>query len=81
MILFVDSDISYLTAPSSKSCATGFFYLGNKDESIINWSILYLTTIIKDVMASAAETEIAALFLNARLTIPLRTALIENGSP
>ena len=29
MILFVDSDASYLTAPGSKSCAEGFFYLGD----------------------------------------------------
>ena len=54
MILFVDSDALYLTCPGSKSRAGGFFYLGNKDESIINGSILYLTTIIKNVMASAA---------------------------
>ena len=47
MILFVDSDTSYLTAQGSKSPAKGFFYLGNKDESIINGSIFYLTTIIK----------------------------------
>ena len=32
-------------------------------------------------MASAAEAEIAALFLNARLAIPLRTALIKMGHP
>ena len=32
-------------------------------------------------MALAAEAEIAALFLNARLVIPLRTALIEMGHP
>ena len=76
MILFDDSDESYLTALGSKSCAGGFFYLGNKDESIINGSILYLTTIIKNVMATAAEAQIAALFLNTRLAIPRRTALI-----
>ena len=40
MILFVDSDALYLTASGSKSRAGGFFYLGNKDESIINGSIL-----------------------------------------
>ena len=57
------------------------FYLGNKDESIINGSILYLTTIIKNVMASAAEAEIAALFLNVRMAIPLCTALTEMGHP
>ena len=41
MILFVDSDASYLTAPGSKSLAGGFFYLGNKDESIINFGLAY----------------------------------------
>ena len=75
----MDSDASYLTCPGSKSRAGGFFYLGNKDESIINGSILYLTIIIKNVIASAAESEIAALFLNARLAIPLRNALREMG--
>ena len=81
MILFVDSDASYLSSPGSKSRAGGFFYLGNIDGSIINGSILFLTTIIKQVMASAAEAEIAALFLNARLALPIRTALIELGHP
>ena len=28
MIMFVDSNVSYLTAPDSKGCAVGFFYLG-----------------------------------------------------
>ena len=32
-------------------------------------------------MASAVEAEIAGLFLNARLAIPIRTALIELGHP
>ena len=50
-------------------------------ESIINGSILYLITIIKNIMASAAEAEISALFLNARMTIPLPTALIKMGHP
>ena len=81
MILFVDGDASYLTAPGSKSRAGDFFCLGNTDESIINGSILYLTTIIKNIMASVAEAEIAALFLNARMVIPLCTALVEMGYP
>ena len=76
VILFVESDASYLTAPGSKSRAGVYSYLGNTDESIINGSILYLTTIIKNVMASAVEADIAALFLNARLAISLHTALI-----
>ena len=81
MILFVHSDPSYLIALGSKSCAGGFLYLGNKDESIINGSISYLTTIIKNVMASAAKAEIAALFLNAQLEIPLCIAITKMGHP
>ena len=77
MILFIDSDASYLTCPGSKSRTWGFFNLGNKDETIVNGSILYLTTIIKNVMASAAKAEIAAPFLNARLAIPLQITPIE----
>ena len=81
MILFVNINASYLTAPGSKNRANGFFYFGNKDESIINGLILYLTTITKNVMASAAKVEIAALFLNTRRAILLRIPLVEMGHP
>ena len=80
MILFVDSYTSYLTAPGSKSRADDFFYLDNKDESIIIGSIIYLS-VIKNVMASEAESEIAAIFLNACLAILLRIVLIEMRHP
>lgn len=79
MNLFVDSDVSYSTCPGSKSQAGGFFYLGNNSENIINGSILYSSTIIKNVLASATEAAIAVLFLNAQLAIPLNIALIEVG--
>ena len=81
MILFVDSNTSYLTAPGSKNLSCGFFYLGNNDKGIINSYILNLFTIIKNVMASTAKIEVAALFLNACLTIPLHIALIKLGHP
>ena len=72
--------ILYLTAPQSKSCAIGFFYLGNTDESIINGSILYLTTIIKNGIVLAAEIA-ASLFLNARMAIQLCTTLVKMVHP
>lgn len=67
MIFFTNSDASYPTCSRSKSCFRGFFYL------------VYLTTIIKNIMAFAAEVEIAALFLNAQLAIPLRVTHIKMG--
>jgi len=49
--------------------------------SRINGPILTLATIIKFVMASASESELAALYLTAREMIPLRNALDEMGWP
>ena len=59
MILFVDSNSLYLTAPTFKICTRGFFYLGNKDQSIVNGLIWYLTKITKNIKVPAAEAEIA----------------------
>lgn len=81
MILHIDSDAAYLVESGARSRAGGFFYLGNKDGKLINGSILILAKIIKFVMSSAAEAEIAALFMNAKLAVPLRQALIEMGHP
>jgi hypothetical protein len=79
MILCIDSDASYLVAAMARSRAGGFFYLGNKDQKLFNGSISVIAKIIKNVMSSAAEAEIAALFLNAKHSIPMRNTLIELG--
>ena len=49
----------------------------NRD--INNGTILTLSKIIKHVMGSAGESEIAALFYNCKAAIPLRLALQEMG--
>ena len=46
-----------------------------------NGAILIIAQIIKLVMASAAEAELAALFITAREMVPLRQTLIEMGWP
>jgi hypothetical protein len=38
-----------------------------------------MAKIIKNVISSASEAEIAALFINARAALPLRVALEEMG--
>jgi hypothetical protein len=53
--------------------------LGNKDGKLINGSILIIAKIIKNVVSSASEAEIAALFINARAALPLWVALEEMG--
>jgi len=82
MILAAHSDASFLTEPGSRSRAGAYIFL-SEDDPIprINGPILTIATIIKYVMASAAEAELAALYLTAREMIPLRNALDEMGWP
>ena len=43
--------------------------------------IWVLAKVIKNVMASAAESEVASLFMNAQEAVSTRTCLIEMGHP
>ena len=82
MILAVHSDASYLSERHSRSRAAGHFFLVDKaNPKVSNGPVLTLSTIIRHVMASASEAELAALFYNAREAIPLRITLEELGHP
>jgi hypothetical protein len=65
MILELDSDAAYLVCPEAQSRAGGYFFLGNKDRKLFNGALMVLAKIIKNVMASAAESEVAGLYMNA----------------
>ena len=47
----------------------------------MNGSIAVMAKIIKNVMASAAEAEVGALYMNAQLALPMRITLEELGHP
>ena len=80
MILNLHSDASYLSEPKSKSRAGGHFWLGNKgDEDFNTGAIVTLSSVIKHVMSSAYESELAALFYNCKAAVPLRVTLEEMG--
>jgi hypothetical protein len=82
MILALDTDGSYLSEPGAKSRAAAYFYLTKKDNpEFHNGSVLVLSAIIKHIMASASETELAALFYGCKEAIPLRNTLEEMGHP
>ena len=51
----------------------------DKDIPRNNGAILNVSQIIKAVMSSAAEAELGALFINAKLAVPIRTTLVELG--
>lgn len=81
MILRIDSDAAYLVCPKARSRAGGYHYLGSKDGTLFNGPILVLAKIIKNVMASAAEAEVAGIYMNAQLAVGYRNCLIEMGHP
>eukprot|EP00804_Cyclotella_cryptica_P003921 CCRYP_016106-RA/>CCRYP_016106-RA protein AED:0.11 eAED:0.25 QI:0/0/0/1/0.2/0.16/6/0/1395 len=80
MILAAHSDASYLTEPGSRSRGGAHIFLSEGDPvPRHNMPVLTISQIIKYVMASAAEAELAALYITARELIPLRNALEEMG--
>jgi hypothetical protein len=82
MILAAHSDAAYLNASKSRSRAGAHIML-SEDNPIpsYNGPILTLAQIIKFVASSAAEAELAALYICAKEMVPLRNSLEEMGWP
>ena len=93
MCLHVSSDASYLSVPKARSRASGYHYLSNRplDPSTpplptdpdppANGAIHIYCQILKEVLSSASESELAALFHNGKEACPLRICLEELGHP
>jgi hypothetical protein len=81
MILHIRSDASYLSVSNARSRLGGLFFLGNKspEQYTLNGSILNVAAVIKNVVASAAESEVGACFHNTQIGAPLRVTLTELG--
>jgi hypothetical protein len=64
MILHIHSDASYLSVSNARSRLGGLFFCGDKSpqEDTLNGSILNVASVIKHVVASAAESEVGACF-------------------
>jgi hypothetical protein len=81
MILHVHSDASYVSVSSARSRLGGLFFCGDKppQEYTLNGSILNVASVIKNMVASGAESELGACFQNAQSGAPLRVTLTELG--
>ena len=73
MILWVDSDAEYLVKPGAKSQMAGFYSLSSHPEKLssgakplLNGAIHIVCKTILHIMASAGESEMAGLFMNAQ---------------
>ena len=80
MVLNIHSDASYLTEAKARSRAGGHFFMSNNEEfPENNGAVLNIAKIIRNVMTSAADAEIGALFVNNRQAIPACRLLKEMG--
>jgi hypothetical protein len=80
MTLAVHSDASYLSKPKARSRAGGHFFLSsNAAIPQNNGAVLNIAHIIKHVMTSATEAELAALYIMAREAVYIRIILEEMG--
>ena len=82
MILAAHADAVFLNKSRDRSIAGAHIFLSeNKPKQKINGIILTIAQIIKTVMASAVESEMAALFITAKKMITLRHRFMEMGWP
>lgn len=79
MILQVDSDAPFHVCPQARSRAGGYLYLGSCDDNLFNAPILVMSKVIKHVMGSATEAEVAAIHLNASEAVSIRQCLKDMG--
>ncbi|EJK70217.1 hypothetical protein THAOC_08442 [Thalassiosira oceanica] len=80
MILAAHSDASYLSEPKARSRAGGHIFLSeNVEDPPNNGAILTIAQIIKNVMTSATEAELAALYIVAKECVYIRIILEEMG--
>ncbi len=82
MILCAHADAGFLNKTNSCSRAGAHIYLSKNDPFLqFKSAILSIAQIIKFIMASAAKSELAVLFITAREMIPHRQTLIAMGWP
>lgn len=83
MILHIHTDASYLSESEARSRAAGYFFMSDTPEPnktpTINGPVHIVSSILRNVMASAAEAEVGAAFMNAQQACSIRTTLNEMG--
>ena len=77
MILAAHADAGFLNESRARSRSGAHIFLSeNEPKPKLNVPVLKIAQIIKTVMASAEEVEIAALFITSKKMIPLRHKFI-----
>jgi hypothetical protein len=81
MVLHIHSDACNLSISNARSRLRGLFLLGNKspEQETLSGSIFNVAAVIKNLVASASESEVGACFHNAQSGAPIRFTLTELG--
>jgi hypothetical protein len=80
--LAIHSNALYLSEPKAHSRAGGHMFMaGTEDIPINNGAVLNISQIIRAVMSLAAEAELSALFINAKMAVSMQHTLKEMGHP
>ena len=80
MVLAAHADAGFNNESRSRSRAGAHIFLSENDaRPSWNGAVLVIAAIMKNVMTSAAEAELGALFECAKAMIPIRQALTEMG--
>ena len=88
MQLAIHSDASYLSVAHARSRASVVHFLSkvppdpyNPEDFVptTNGILLVVLKIMRNIMASAAETKYGTIFVNAQTAVPIRTTLSEMG--
>jgi hypothetical protein len=77
MQLTIESDASYLSVSKARSRAAGYFHLSFCSPSLTNAAIHVFCLVMREIVSSAAEAVLGALFHNSKEACPLRIALEE----
>jgi hypothetical protein len=79
MQLTIESDASYLSVSKARSREAGYFYFSSKSKATNNAPIHVCRHVMEEVVSSATEAELGALFHNSKEACPLQITLEELG--
>ena len=73
----MDSDTTYLIVPKARSRVAGYYHLLDHPSASqhprLDGVILVECKTLRHLVSSAAEAEVAGIFHNAQVTIPMKT--------
>jgi hypothetical protein len=82
MRLAIHHNSLYLSEPKARSRAEGHMFMAsNEDIPTNNGAVLNTLQIVRAVMSLAAEAELGALFINAKMAVSMQCTLKEMGHP